>query len=618
MVAGYGAMGAVSTILALDDAHVKAENSLRKLVSSETQLQQTLGMTSDTAKHLHMDLGEAASAYAMVGEATQDLNLTTREQQEIFRGLGEVAAIDGGGIEEMTGMLQNLQYAMETGTLTGRELKTMMKQNDDVADLWTQRLGKSRTELLKLAESGKLGRNEIREMILALAGNEESHKKYEERSVSLSQKLHHLAVDVMEPLSLSFGRMKAAMDEAWEPLYRLNNGVIRLHASLSDALDKMRETTIIATVGGAFSGLDAVLQKVNKEIREYDQIAEYTGANGTKKYHDAMDALNRQLASGTISQEQFDRGLKAINESFGITTKATKEATQAGQEFLDVLKAFHAEEAKRGRAGKGSPTGILNSDFAGFLDPEAVKALDRSGYGGANQAWDSGTDARAEELWQEQLDAQRMSQPRDLEADLAGHRDTPKMNNIMKLHNAWIKAIDEMHAKTMERQRAMAEGFGDIGMSIVEMATSGKASVREMVTDMVAQMMKLMMTQAFTKLGELFTGQVAGPSGGSGWAASLVGQASGGIMKPSGSGGTDTQFVAFRKSPDETVRVHTPQQEAEFTRGGAGAKGGGSQTFNVRVDGSNPLQVLEGPDGRRTLIRIVTEAFPWLRTPSGR
>jgi hypothetical protein len=37
------------------------------------------------------------------------------------------------------------------------------------------------------------------------------------------------------------------------------------------------------------------------------------------------------------------------------------------------------------------------------------------------------------------------------------------------------------------------------------------------------------------------------------------------MIRPGGTGGTDSQIVAFRKSPNETVRITTPGQERSLT-----------------------------------------------------
>ena len=59
----------------------------------------------------------------------------------------------------------------------------------------------------------------------------------------------------------------------------------------------------------------------------------------------------------------------------------------------------------------------------------------------------------------------------------------------------------------------------------------------------------------------------------------MPGFAFGGAMEVTGTGGTDSQTVAFRATPGETVRVTTPSQESEAARNGKG--GGDTMIFNM-------------------------------------
>ena len=74
-------------------------------------------------------------------------------------------------------------------------------------------------------------------------------------------------------------------------------------------------------------------------------------------------------------------------------------------------------------------------------------------------------------------------------------------------------------------------------------------------------------------LGDILKGFLSGFGGSSGGSAANVdlnsgnipGHATGGSWKVGGSGGTDSQLVQFRASPNETVTVTTPEQSAQGT-----------------------------------------------------
>ena len=85
------------------------------------------------------------------------------------------------------------------------------------------------------------------------------------------------------------------------------------------------------------------------------------------------------------------------------------------------------------------------------------------------------------------------------------------------------------------------------------------------------------------------------------------GYAFGGGFEVAGTGGTDSQLVAFRATPGEKVAISTPAQERDRARqdGGGGAAGGGIRIVNV-MDPGMIGDWAESPEGDRVLIN-------WLR-----
>lgn len=80
----------------------------------------------------------------------------------------------------------------------------------------------------------------------------------------------------------------------------------------------------------------------------------------------------------------------------------------------------------------------------------------------------------------------------------------------------------------------------------------------------------------------------------------------GGSFRVGGSGGADSQLVAFRASPNETVSVRTPSQQksAEAAPQAAPAEGGGVRIVNV-TDPGLMEDFLTSPAGERTLVNAI-------------
>lgn len=103
--------------------------------------------------------------------------------------------------------------------------------------------------------------------------------------------------------------------------------------------------------------------------------------------------------------------------------------------------------------------------------------------------------------------------------------------------------------------QAVETAFGRAFDSLVE----GTFKAKEAVGSLLKDLGKLLANQAFKSL---ITGAFGGgTAGGSGLFGSLLGFAQGGSFKVGGTGGTDSQVVAFKATPGEHVDIRTPEQE---------------------------------------------------------
>ncbi|XAO36623.1 tail length tape measure protein [Pseudomonas phage PC1] len=90
--------------------------------------------------------------------------------------------------------------------------------------------------------------------------------------------------------------------------------------------------------------------------------------------------------------------------------------------------------------------------------------------------------------------------------------------------------------------------------------------------------------------------------------AQTPGFAFGGDFTVGGTGGTDSQLVAFRATPGEQVSIRTPTQERDEARqgGGEGQQGGGSAIRVVNVIDPNLMQdYLTSSSGERVLLNVI-------------
>lgn len=151
-------------------------------------------------------------------------------------------------------------------------------------------------------------------------------------------------------------------------------------------------------------------------------------------------------------------------------------------------------------------------------------------------------------------------------------------------------------------ETSMKNAFKGIEDALVELVTTGKFSFRDLANSILADLTRIMIRQAL----------VAGFGGGG--LGILPGFATGGAFRVGGSGGTDSQLVAFRASPDETVSVQTPAQRRAAANGG----GGGSGRVIVRpIIVTDPNQALAAMDTRRGERMIINTLNKNQRTVRG-
>lgn len=128
--------------------------------------------------------------------------------------------------------------------------------------------------------------------------------------------------------------------------------------------------------------------------------------------------------------------------------------------------------------------------------------------------------------------------------------------------------------------QSLGQSFSSAFQGVID----GSKSVKDALADLLGSLSETWMNQAFQAL---LGGGVAGKSGGFlgtlfGGLGGLLGFANGGEFQVGGAGGIDSQLVAFRASPNETVSITKPGQER--------AAGGNMHvTFSADVDKSGNL-----------------------------
>jgi tape measure domain-containing protein len=152
-------------------------------------------------------------------------------------------------------------------------------------------------------------------------------------------------------------------------------------------------------------------------------------------------------------------------------------------------------------------------------------------------------------------------------------------------------------------EAAFTNAYAGIENAIVDLVVTGKTDFKGLVDSMLADLTRVLVRLAFTKLlqGDYAGAALAGGAvGAGGLVSALGGLRTGGQFKVGGSGGPDSQVVAFRASPNETVSVTTPNQNAK------GNFGGGQPVINIfNVQDQREVSALDTPAGARAINNVM-------------
>lgn len=180
--------------------------------------------------------------------------------------------------------------------------------------------------------------------------------------------------------------------------------------------------------------------------------------------------------------------------------------------------------------------------------------------------------------------------------------------------------------------KVVSGAFNHATDAIVNFAKTGQFSFKSLIQSILEDVLKLLTNAAFgqfaqlllggfaggkpgaagagIQLGGLFGSTGTGASGGGifGSLGSLFGFATGGSFTVGGSGGTDTQLVAFKATPGEMVNVQTPQQQS--SSGDNSPAAAAQQPANIRIvnnlDPAITLDAMSSSSGEQVVMNHIT------------
>lgn len=333
------------------------------------------------------------------------------------------------------------------------------------------------------------------------------------------------------------------------------------------------------------------LGKINREIDEQTSLLGLN--NRERQIQQQMMQYEKELKSqGIILNEQETASLRAkleamqrLNEVVAAQDSLLQNSVQTRQNFATQIEAIK---------------NLLANPSSGFTSADATNALMNS----------VGSDLFAGT--QEQINAQLASlQNMYLQIDQMRQADL-----ISEQTAAQMKAKVNVQAQQIQLQNAQSF-FGNLAtLSRSEnkkIAAIGKAAaITQATIDGVLAVQKALASAPPPANYALAAAAgVAAAANVASIVAQNVGFMTGGSFKVGGSGGADSQMVAFRASPGETVSVATPTQVRKGTDAATGNAGGGAAqpALNARiinvVDPALVGDYLSTPEGEEVIMNVM-------------
>lgn len=207
LATGLGAVGVMGLKTAA--ANEQAEIAFTTMLGSAKKARSFLGELQSFAAKTPFEFPELQTAASSLISA----GVNAKKVIPIMTTLGDVTSGMGTGAEGVKRATVALQQMSAAGRITGEDLNQLRDAGIPVYDLLAKATGKSKAEVVKLAQAGKLGKKELGEMMKAL----ETGKGLERFSGLMDKQSHSLA-GLASTFKDTFGQNLA---KAMEPLIPL-------------------------------------------------------------------------------------------------------------------------------------------------------------------------------------------------------------------------------------------------------------------------------------------------------------------------------------------------------------------------------------------------------------
>jgi tape measure domain-containing protein len=605
------------------DEVVEATNHLVKFYGSFDEASSHVGQFTKLSTDLRESLGDSVRAYDAVEGASQKLYLTQQQQINITKNLGQLMKEDGDSIQNVVPVMERLEAAIDRNQISGGELAKVMKQYPELADVWKQEFGATRSELIKFADNGKLVEMGLGRLVTSLEPATDATKKFGTMHIT-AREAEALHLTAFEQLRASYGdsiedlRGVTEAGDNWaeslarqglqgkkvsDQIDKINEGMqgqIALQQILTGLAMSKQQTDAWGLVH-QLSGQDdarALDQKRQKLVMLRDEIEKSPLTTGFTQFDKSL-----QLDEVDRAMENLTGGMKDMSSVIDAQKKKWEE-------LLDARLAWEKVETRNMAVKNFTVSPFKGADFGQFgvgsttLPSEQTAKNAKAGIMG---------DALEDPGYTPESRAEAMKKLTE---------NTKKWNEELGKTSEVSKAIEgafENAATTLGDNLVDAANGADVSWS---KTFSGiitgfeKAIAQALILEAIGSAGKGGVADGTGLLGAL--GFATGGdmmAGSSGAMRRYPGAATGMDALVPGAGGTDGTFVGLRVTPGESIHVRTPAQREAAAQAG----GGGAAPVTI-INSHDPRAItaaMSGPDGGRVIFNHIRTMLPAIKALIG-
>lgn len=571
-------VGGGAAFSALDD-YQNMQNRLRFLAGGDVQKVNSLfAQLQGVAGRTRQSLGATTETFVKVSMATKQMGMSTGETMQFMERLNKAVALSGASSSAASAGLLQLSQGLSAGALRGEEFNSVVEQIPAVAKVIADSLGVTVGQLRLMAQDGKLTGDVVVNAFSKMGASID--KDFGNTLPTVGQ--HWQAFK--DKMTLAIGEMDRALGIANKLGAALAYvGDTLSISSLKSGKGGVFDIANVLTFGQAGRNLEErITREANESTRELFKV--YGDLTGTvDDFGNTIDKSGDQLyewkVEGTGINElklydtfnRMNTALAGYNEKQKESAKATRSAVQAHRELFDIVG-----DIRRRMETEASARRMAGSDAMNANGPTWLQAYQSGG----KKMFDTAESEAAQMLEVEK--AYLEEQKKAAEAVVEQRR---------LLTESWHKRIEDIE-RARDAARELGAAFAPLGNTIRDALMQGELSAKKFEDALKQIAIQMALTGIATGIGGktgAFLGGMFGVS-----STGFPGKAHGGSWLVGGDGGTDSQLVAFRASPNERVTVETPEQQ----RTGA-LRGGGSGERALHLHFSNDRRdIVEGLDSR--------------------